>query len=119
DACGSELKIDRATELIWNEIANCSRSKARVFGSYNRGATDLPPVEYQNRSRVTVQTLLPPDRHAPILGGERTVLCGVGSQLMENHSQRLTHLSLQYCVGTVNFSVAHRRIGCELTPDQV
>jgi putative tryptophan/tyrosine transport system substrate-binding protein len=28
--------------------------------------------------------LIPPNRHAPILGGERAVLCGVGDKLMKN-----------------------------------
>ena len=64
DPLRSQRKIDCAAQLVRNEVTNRVRSKARVFGSYNRGPADLSPIEDQIRTWVTVQALMPTDRHA-------------------------------------------------------
>jgi hypothetical protein len=44
---------------------------------------------------MTAQPLLPPDRHAPILGGKGSVLRGVGRELMKHHTHHPARLRLQ------------------------
>src|SRR5262245_57888484 len=60
---GSERKVDRATQLVGDEVANCACPKAGLVRGDNGRATDLPPFEHQ-AGWLPIQPTIPPDRHA-------------------------------------------------------
>src|SRR5262249_51359231 len=79
----SEDEVNLTAKLVRNEVANCARSKTDFAGSDDGGAIDLLPFEHHTR-RVTVRPSMPTDRHAPLVGRERAILCRVGGELMEH-----------------------------------
>src|SRR5215471_2677031 len=83
-------QIDRPAELIRDYVTNCGRAVARLLGRYNNRPPGFAPFEYEGGMPMPIQRLSPPDRHAPILSGERTVFCGIRGKLMNDHCHDLT-----------------------------
>src|SRR5262245_14419779 len=61
---------------------------------------------------------MPTDRHAPLVGRERAILCGVGGELMQHHGHRLTCLRLQNDFGAANLSVVAGGVRCKLAANE-
>src|SRR5262245_3428221 len=66
------------------------------------------------RTRVLVSVLIPTNRHAPLFGRERTVLCGVGGELMEDHCHCLAGFGTQHDFRAVDIDVVECGIWREL-----
>src|SRR6185503_14752475 len=89
NALRSKFIVHRPAELIGNEIADHGRAKSRGIGHSQRWAAGLPPLEHQLATRAAVRLHTPANHHPAMAVGQRTVLGGVGGQLMQNDRHRL------------------------------
>src|SRR5262245_60378519 len=63
---------------------------------------------------MAIRRLSPPDRHAPILSGERAVLSGMCGNRMTDQCHILARLGPQYAIRGVDLSVPVLDVWCQL-----
>src|SRR5262245_44342066 len=112
----SEHEVNRAAELVRDEVADWEGALAGIVGRGDRWPADFAPMEHQT-GWVSVQPPTPLDRRAAILSRQRTVFCGIGGELMEHHGHRLPSFGAQHDFGAAGFRIVACGIRCELTPD--
>ena len=119
NASRQECKIDRATELIRDEIANDLHSIAGPRGGPDGGPGGFPPLDANSSTRLPIRHLAPQDGNPAIIGRERSMLGGVGRQLMQHHRHRLSRLRTERQLWTVELGVAPRHVGRKLAPHEL
>jgi signal transduction histidine kinase len=109
----------RPAELIGDEIADHRRAKSSGVGRGYRWAAGLPPLEHQLATRAAVRLPSPANHDLAMAIGQRTVLGGVGGQLMQNDRHRLSGFCGKVDMRALNERTLVPRAEGQLTADEL
>src|SRR5688500_12793075 len=87
DPLGGKHVVDKATELIGDEIADHGGAISGRNPTYDWRSASLAPFQSQTCLRVAARLSLPAHRYPAAGTGQRTVLRSVGCEFMQNHRQ--------------------------------
>src|SRR5690242_2614571 len=84
DPFQSKCEVNLSAELVGDYVANCTHPETGFVRINDRRTAGLLPFEHQPKW-VTVEPLLPPDRHTSLFRRQRSILCRVSGKLVQHH----------------------------------